>query len=546
MFASVKFPASGIKDSEFSFALFNRTTYNWNNYFKSINDYAPYRSQAVAVSPTDESVIYYGNSTKMKKLKLEFEDQDVISTTLLSVNKVWHDDIHYLKFASDNESIWMAHDGGIAIGSPENETGVSMTFNWQNHYKGLGVSNLNHMAQSERKPERLLYGAQDTGCALKTETENWKVVHLGDGYAVKFHPTYPDISFVSTQGDLKGSLNNGANYYLVHDSHHGFKMNFNQVNNNILYNAGEGIKELTFTDLPNSLAKTTRNLSENQYPNYECYNVWAAPNDENVVYANLKNKDDGFDHLLVRSTNANAPVADIVWENLYTIGGWVDVFEANNDGSTDLLFPKIAIDDEDPLKCWILASAWGTTEDKFFLLEDNTWSLFDPERKLGIIRPKFIVHQYGSNDRIYVGTDRGVYYTEPSLDIEWVKLNGLPHAQVEELLINNCAQKIRVATMVRGVWEADVIPLEQETLITENQEWSQTRVLGNSIRIQSGVRLKIKAEVQIPENQYIYVEKGAELIIDGGHLHNVCGKEWAGIFVEGDDELPQGNLLNSA
>ena len=100
--------------------------------------------------------------------------------------------------------------------------------------------------------------------------------------------------------------------------------------------------------------------------------------------------------------------------------------------------------------------------------------------------------------------------------------------------------------MGRGVWEADVIPLEQETLITEHQTWNQTRVLGNSIRVQSGVRLRIKAEVQIPEDKYIYVEKGATLIIDGGHLHNVCGKEWAGIFVEGDSDLPQGGMYNSA
>ena len=141
----------------------------------------------------------------MKKLKLNLNGETITSTNLFSVNKDWHDDIHYLKFASDNQSIWMAHDGGIAKGIPIEETDDSMIFNWQNYYSGLGVSNLYNMASSESKPTNLLYGAQDTGCNIKIGTNNWKEVNLGDGYAVKFHPSYPNISFVSSQNYFRGS-----------------------------------------------------------------------------------------------------------------------------------------------------------------------------------------------------------------------------------------------------------------------------------------------------------------------------------------------------
>ncbi len=546
IFTALKYPGYQIYDSKFEFALFNRTDYSIINYHNGEDNYAPYRSQAVAVSPIDESIIYYGNAKKMKKLKLNLNGETITSTNLFSVNKDWHDDIHYLKFASDNQSIWMAHDGGIAKGIPIEETDDSMIFNWQNYYSGLGVSNLYNMASSESKPTNLLYGAQDTGCNIKIGTNNWKEVNLGDGYAVKFHPSYPNISFVSSQNYFRGSLDNGNTFDYLYDfdQGHGYHMDFNHQNDNILYSKGNyGVQEVKFNNLPYSLTdKTIRNLSINQYPDYQCYNVWSAPNDENVVYAHLIHNVN--DHLFVRTTNVNDDEEDIVWENLYSMGGWDNIYIAEDDRK-DLEFPRIAIDDEDPLKCWLIKSLWGDDDDKIFLLEDNVWSVFDPEHKLGIINPNSILHQHGSNDRIYVGTDRGIFYTQPSMDMEWVKLNGVPHAEIREININNCAQKIRVATFGRGIWEADMPPLDSETLISENQTWETKYILGNSLRIQTGNTLTINSEVQLPKNAYIYVEKGAKLIIDGGHLYNACGLEWAGIFVEGEDNLEQGALLNS-
>lgn len=542
IFTSLKYPGFQIYDTKFEFAIFNRADHSLINYHDGMHDYAPYRSQSVVVSPVDESIIYYGNAKTMKKLKLETHEDNTITTTLLSVNKDWHDDIHYLHFASDNESIWMAHDGGIAKGTPVGESGNLMVFDWQNHYSGLGVANIYNGAWSEQRPKNFLYGAQDTGCMLKEGDNNWKTVDFGDGYAVKFHPSYPDVSFVSSQKFLDGSVNNGASYFSnIIEADHGFHMDFNHQNDNILYTAGDGVKEITFNDLPNSVTdKTIRNLTEIYYPEYDCYKVWSAPSNENVVYAHMIHKNNDGDHLFIRTINASDALDDIVWENLYSIGGWEDIYIADEDRK-DLEFPKIAIDDEDPLKCWLMRSIWGEEVDKIFLLENEQWSVFDPEHKLGIINPTSILHQHGSEDRIIVGTDRGLFYTQPSMDMEWLKLEGMPHASINEVNINYCAQKIRVVTMGRGIWEAKLPPIESEKRITSNQTWNDKKVLRNNIRVESGATLIIKAEVQFPKDGYIYVEKGAKLILNEAHLHNVCGMEWAGIFVEGDQNLPQGN-----
>jgi len=71
-----------------------------------------------------------------------------------------------------------------------------------------------------------------------------------------------------------------------------------------------------------------------------------------------------------------------------------------------------------------------------------------------------VVYQTNSPERLYVGTDIGVYYRDLTTQ-DWQDFNtGLANVIVNELEIQYAVNKIRAATYGRGVWESDLVQLQ--------------------------------------------------------------------------------------
>ncbi len=67
-----------------------------------------------------------------------------------------------------------------------------------------------------------------------------------------------------------------------------------------------------------------------------------------------------------------------------------------------------------------------------------------------------VVYQNGT-DRVYVGTDVGVYYLN-NISSQWVAYNNkLPNVMVHELEINYTNNKLVAATYGRGIWKVDLV-----------------------------------------------------------------------------------------
>jgi hypothetical protein len=61
-----------------------------------------------------------------------------------------------------------------------------------------------------------------------------------------------------------------------------------------------------------------------------------------------------------------------------------------------------------------------------------------------------------SPERVFVGTDLGVYYTDTTLT-EWLPFNnGLPNTIISDLEFHTLSNKLRAATYGRGVWETSM------------------------------------------------------------------------------------------
>ncbi|MAX79996.1 MAG: hypothetical protein CL843_07455 [Crocinitomicaceae bacterium] len=82
--------------------------------------------------------------------------------------------------------------------------------------------------------------------------------------------------------------------------------------------------------------------------------------------------------------------------------------------------------------------------------------------------------------------------------------------------------------------------LAADHLITSDETWDFSIRMYSNIVVKSGAKLTLRCEVFMPPGGNIYVEPGAELIVDGGTITSFTDDYlWGGIQVEGDNTQSQ-------
>lgn len=70
-------------------------------------------------------------------------------------------------------------------------------------------------------------------------------------------------------------------------------------------------------------------------------------------------------------------------------------------------------------------------------------------------------------------------------------------------------------------------------VITDSIDWAGAKDLEGHLTIEKGGSLTIGCRVSLPRTAKITVKAGGRLILkNGAHLHNACGDQWAGIWIE--------------
>lgn len=132
-----------------------------------------------------------------------------------------------------------------------------------------------------------------------------------------------------------------------------------------------------------------------------------------------------------------------------SVTGTVPVGSAAPDG--------IIIDPADPNNAWVVLSGYSAANKVFMTTNGGTsWTNFTSN--LPNIPGNCLVYQPGTNDRIYVGMDVGVYYRD-NTSTTWTLYNaGLPNTPVMDMEISPAdPTKIVAATYGRGTWKVDVV-----------------------------------------------------------------------------------------
>jgi hypothetical protein len=73
---------------------------------------------------------------------------------------------------------------------------------------------------------------------------------------------------------------------------------------------------------------------------------------------------------------------------------------------------------------------------------------------------------------------------------------------------------------------------QKDMFIRDSVAWEGARDLEGNITILAGGALRLSCRVSMPAGSRITVQPGGRLWLDGVRIHNACGLEWQGIFME--------------
>ncbi len=216
---------------------------------------------------------------------------------------------------------------------------------------------------------------------------------------------------------------------------------------------------------------------------------------------------------------------------------------------------SIAVDPKNIGRIWValgnidtnyVGASPDTMKNRVMYSNDTGLSWTDVSKGLSALPVNKLLYRKGSIDEIYAGTDVGVFKWNNTTN-EWECFNNsLPTCIVMDMEINYCANKLRVATYGRRIWETVLgeITLQPTATITAGTPpWTggHHHYLNCSIDIPAGVTLTISGDtVHMPRGGIIAVEPGGHLIVDHALITNSCNScLWQGIQARGQVLMSQ-------
>jgi hypothetical protein len=332
-----------------------------------------------------------------------------------------HADHHDLEY--DNAgNLFNANDGTVY-----KRVGAS----WQEISGLMNISQIYKFGLSTLTANKWISGHQDNGTSIWTGT-SYNAELGGDGMDCFFDRTNDNNVFGEYQnGSLQRSTNAGLNWSAATTGLSGTSpwvtiWKQDPVAANVLYvgrtdlfkSTNLAVSWSTLTPIP--AAGTIREFA-------------IAPSNNQIIYVLKSNG-------IYKTTDGGG-----TWSN---VTGTVPVASA--------LPEFICIDPTDANNAWVVLGGYSNGNKVFVTTNGGTtWTNYTAN--LPNIPGNCLIYQPGTNDRIYVGMDVGVYYRDNG-HANWTLYNlGLPNVPVSDFEISPASPTLlHVSTYGRGIWVADL------------------------------------------------------------------------------------------
>ncbi|MFH1051763.1 MAG: T9SS type A sorting domain-containing protein [bacterium] len=376
----------------------------------------------IAVHPTNENIIYIGGINVWKSEDGGNEFDRITSWVDDSkITPFLHADIHDLAFKPSTTALFSANDGGLYY---TEDLGKS----WNDITDGMSITQYYRIGQSKMNENLIIGGCQDNGTNMHNDT-GWVHLQAGDGMECAIHPADDRKMFMTYYyGSLYYSTNSGNTFWeSLSASNMGESAGWitpfviDGTNPNVMYIGFQNIYKSSEGGNSSSWKKV------GNFNNIVFRSMAIAPNNSNVVYA-------ATNYNLYMSTDAG--------------NSWIEKYYSPR------IMTYLAVDPNKSDRVWITL---GDFSDGYKVLELNDTIVINISGNLPNVPVNCIVCQKNSPDRLYIGTDIGVFYTDYNSAYWEPYGEGMPNVIINELEIFYPTKKIRAATYGRGIWEAPIL-----------------------------------------------------------------------------------------
>jgi photosystem II stability/assembly factor-like uncharacterized protein len=372
---------------------------------------------AIAVSPGNEEEVYTGGINIWHTTDGGNTFSMVTHWTGRYHKPYVHADIHSLTFDLNTGRLYSGSDGGIDFSdSPE--------YNWINLNKGLAITQYYKIAVATDQPEFIYGGSQDNG-THQFNAGTWARVYGGDGMdCVVDYNDYKRAIISMYYGTFFKTIN-GHSFYQVLSSSNTKEQGawvtpimINPVNSKSYYAGYKNVWK-------------TLNAGANWYKISNLHigtllNMAISKKDTNVIYVSSSST-------LSKSTDGGATFKNI--------------------SGAPSPIKGITVDANDPHRIWIAVGGFNKTN-KVLMYDGKDWT--NMSGNIPNVPVNCIVYQEKSPDRLYIGTDLGVMFSDYDSGYWEFYGSGMPNVIVSDIEIDYNRKKIYASSYGRGVWTTDL------------------------------------------------------------------------------------------
>lgn len=426
---------------------------------------------AIAVSPVDANLVYYGNSRAFGS-----ENIDSVNFGLRSpyTGNGFHADIHDLKFQPnvENPGLFCGNHGGVSFKKLPNNNQLG----WEYRNKGLQVSTIWSFDDSNTDENLAVIATQDNGTLVYYDTlgHRWHYISGGDGYAGRIDNRFPRLAFISS-GDRSFSRFNYDNFRIYNEMAKIprdarwekesviITKSFPLINHPETGEGWFGFTEIYSKNIGAPSRQVSREelwtrqsdiyKSEHQGWRRQITEIAVHPENPDIVYAATAGQQNTAGHEwqlpsgLYKSEKGG--LDGITGDEKQFLP--LDFPGRNYHRDTLAIITGIVPDPENEDRVWI--SLTGILPQYRIWRSDDggtTWNNDDPDGVFSA-NPVNALAYDGKYKKIYAGTDRGLFIKAANKG--WEKITSFPSVRITEIKINEGLNRIRISTFGRGLWE---------------------------------------------------------------------------------------------
>jgi len=507
-----------------------------DNSFTDIEEYcdpsshSPYASKYVfEVSPNNPNIQYWG---MLRMYETNSGTTSIISNMRPGYANSLHMDMRGLYVYNDNGSdiLFTANDGGVAWG----EKHLSGSWTWldisDDGTDGLNITAFYGIEGVENDANLILGGTLDCS-GFVYDNGSWINTSVGDGTDPLIDPENHDYMYIGVNtSSLYRSIDGGDSFEELynHDGLAGFDraMAFEPGNSNTLY-YGE-FDLVRYTNLRTS--NTSREIIDIGNTK-QIFSIAIASSNPDVIYVGTNKNLEYWD--VDCSSEYKTVGKDILYKSIDRGESWIDIstyipcelFRSNG------FITDIEINPMDPDDLWI---SFCHVSDKPKVLHSKnggkSWESFAeglPGSNTNNL-PVFNIELDVKNEVLYAATDVGVFSCFISDGI-WSNYAGceFKYFIVNDIEINQQANKIRAATFGRGLWEANLrFNPSQSTMNLSSTasagNYLASGVINSTQQIPAGVSVNYVAGDEVVLNPSFQTEDNFMAVVMPEETGNVC------------------------